>query len=271
MLGGLTTMADVRTIEISGSGLTAAQAGAGPDLLVIHSLLADRAAFDSVLPWLAERFRVTLVNLPGFHGSRVIEPGIDAYADHVATVFDGAGIAPGATVLANGFGGTVALAMALRHPSLVGRMVLSDAAAGFPPAGADAFRIMAEKVTAEGIASVATISANRVFHPAYLAQHPEAVDERRAVLLAMQPAAFVAACRTLMGTDLVPELGRIRVPTLVVCGELDAATPPALCRRIADGVPGATYVELPGCGHCPPLEQPQAFIAAVRDFLAAAA
>jgi len=50
------------------------------------------------------------------------------------------------------------------------------------------------------------------------------------------------------------------VPTLVVWGEFDQATPPALNKLIADKVPGARYVELPGCGHCPPLEQPQQFL-----------
>ena len=39
-----------------------------------------------------------------------------------------------------------------------------------------------------------------------------------------------------------------------------------LNRQIADKVAGSRYVELPGCGHCPPLEQPEAFIAAIRDF-----
>jgi pimeloyl-ACP methyl ester carboxylesterase len=57
------------------------------------------------------------------------------------------------------------------------------------------------------------------------------------------------------------------MPTLVVCGEFDQATPPVLNKAIADKVAGARYVELPGCGHCPPLEQPQAFLAAIKDFV----
>jgi pimeloyl-ACP methyl ester carboxylesterase len=116
---------------------------------------------------------------------------------------------------------------------------------------------------------VATIAANRVFHKAYLEAHPEAIQERRQVLLRVAPEAFIAACRTLMTTDLVPELRAIGNPTLVICGELDAATPPALCRQMADHIPGARYVELARCGHCPPLEQPQAFIAAIADFVRA--
>jgi 3-oxoadipate enol-lactonase len=257
---------DIENIELAGGKLTGARVGGGPDLLVIHSLLADRTAFDPVLPWLAERFRVTLVNLPGFYESEPIAPGIDGYADRIARVFDD-GLHSDTIVIANGFGGTIAAAMAIRHGDKFGPMVLSDAAAGFPPEGRKTFEAMAEKVAAEGIASVATIAANRVFHTSYLDAHPHAIDERREVLLGVEPEAFIAACRTLMQADLVPQLGSIRNRTLVVCGELDAATPPPLCRTMASHIPGAIYVELPGCGHCPPLEQPQAFIDAIGDFI----
>jgi len=52
---------DIQEITLAGGKLTGARIGAGRDLLVIHSLLADRTAFDPVLPWLAERFRVKQV------------------------------------------------------------------------------------------------------------------------------------------------------------------------------------------------------------------
>jgi 3-oxoadipate enol-lactonase len=255
-------------VTLAGGRLSGARIGAGPDVVVIHSLLADRTAFDPVLPWLAARFRVTLVNLPGFHGSAVIAPGIENYADGIAAVFESERLPPDTIVIANGFGGTVAAAMAIRHGGKFGRLVISDAAASFPPQGREAFEVMAKKVEAEGIGSVATISANRVFHKAYLEAHPGAVEERRQVLLGVAPEAFIAACRTLMQTDLVPQLPAIANPTLVLCGELDAATPPPLCRQLAQHIPGARYIELPGCGHCPPLEQPDAFIGAIADFIA---
>lgn len=258
---------ELRSTAFADGRLTAVQTGAGPDLLVIHSLLADRTAFDPVLPWLAASFRVTLVNLPGFHGSACIAPGIETYADHLARVFTPGGLGRDTTIIGNGFGGTVAVAMALRHGESFGKLVLSDVAAGFPPEGRKAFEVMASKVEQEGLGSVATISANRVFHAAYLATHPEAIEDRRRVLMGIAPDGFIAACRSLMATDLTPRLGAIRNPTRVVCGELDAATPPALCRLLAERIPGASYVELPTCGHCPPLEQPEAFIAAIADFL----
>jgi 3-oxoadipate enol-lactonase len=258
---------DIKPVAFADGLLTAVQVGAGPDMLVVHSLLADRTAFDPVLPWLTARYRVTLVNLPGFSGSVCLPPGIDGYADRLAQVFAHGGLSGETVVVGNGFGGTACVAMALRHGDRFGKLVLSDVAAGFPPEGRKAFEAMAAKVEAEGIGSVATISANRVFHEAYLAANPGAVEERRRVLMGIDPAGFIAACRTLMSADLTPHLGAVRNPTRVVCGELDAATPPALCRLLAQEIPGASYVELKGCGHCPPLEQPDAFIKAIADFV----
>ena len=72
-----------RLVSADGA-ITALRGGSGPDFLIVHSLLTDRDAFQAVLPELMERFRVTLVNLPGFHGSRPI-PGT-VTADHVRTL-----------------------------------------------------------------------------------------------------------------------------------------------------------------------------------------
>jgi pimeloyl-ACP methyl ester carboxylesterase len=234
--------------------LKAVRTGNGPDIVVLHSLLADRHAFDPVLPKLAEKHRVTLINLPGFHGS---QPPVLALLDaYVATVQDGFlefGIAKDAVLIGNGFG--------------ISRLVVSDSAACFPPEGRAQFAVMADKVAQGGLGTVAEIAAKRVYSPAYLAAHPEKIDERKKVLLGIDPKGFQAACRILQETDLVPLLSHLKVPTLVVCGEHDQATPPALNKEIAEKVTGAKYVELPGCGHCPPLEQPDAFLKAIGGFV----
>ncbi len=248
--------------------LTAVRTGTGRNLVVLHSLLADRHAFDPVLPALAASHRVTLFNLPGFHGSQpTLLAAMDAYVAAIEDGFQEFNIANDAVLIGNGFGGTVALAFALAHPERIAKLVLSDAAAGFPPEGRKAFEVMAAKVAEGGLATIAEIAAKRVFSPAYLAAHPELIEERKRVLMAIDPKAFQAACKILQEADLTPLLHRLKVPTLVVCGEFDQATPPALNKAIADKVAGARYVELPGCGHCPPLEQPQQFLAAIKGFV----
>ena len=248
--------------------LTAERTGQGRDLVLLHSLLADRHAFDSVLPALAEKHRVTLINLPGFDGSLPTPLALmDAYIAAIEDGYQEFGIGGDSILIGNGFGGTVALAFALAHPDRVAKLVLSDAAAAFPPEGRAAFAAMAGKVAEAGLGSIAEIAAKRVFSPAYLAAHPEAIEQRKAVLMQIDAKAFQAACKILQEVDLEPLLHRMKVPTLVVCGELDQATPPPLNKAIASKVKGATYVELPGCGHCPPLEQPQQFLAAIKDFV----
>ncbi len=259
---------DMEEISVGHGTLTAARIGKGADIVVLHSLLADRHAFDPVLPTLAARHRVTLFNLPGFHGSQPIPLALmDGYVACLEDGFDELKIGSDAILVGNGFGGTIALAFAFAHPERISKLVLCDAAAFFPPEGRQAFATMAAKVAEGGLGAIAEIAAKRVFSPAYLAAHPEAIEERKKVLMGIEPKAFQAACKILQETDLTPELRKIRVPTLVVCGELDQATPPALNKAVASKIEGARYVELPGCGHCPPLEQPQQFLAAIKEFV----
>jgi 3-oxoadipate enol-lactonase len=256
-------------LALAKGDLTGTCAGSGRDLVIVHSLLTDRHAFDSVLPQLSTRFRVTLPNLPGFHGSAPIDGGIDGYVAWLGRVFDTFDIGPDPILMGNGFGGTVALAFALARGDRVASLVLCDVAPGFPEAGKQAFRIMAASAAEGGMGAIAEIAAKRVFHTVYLGKYPEAIEDRRAVLLKIDPSAFRAACMALIEADLVPDLPMLEVPTLVICGELDQATPPELNQLIAAKVAGARYTELPRCGHCPPLEQPEAFLAAVAEFLEA--
>jgi pimeloyl-ACP methyl ester carboxylesterase len=67
--------------------------------------------------------------------------------------------------------------------------------------------------------------------------------------------------------DSTPLLGDIRVPTLVIVGEEDPTTPPSEAAAIAQAVHGARLVRIPGAGHFSNMEQPDAFNAAVREFM----
>ena len=142
--------------------LTAVRTGQGRDLVLLHSLLADRHAFNSVLPQLAEKHRVTLINLPGFHGSLPTPLALlDAYVAAIEDGYQEFGIGSDSILIGNGFGGTLALAFALAHPERVAKLVLSDAAAAFPPEGRAAFAAMASKVAEAGLGAIAEIAAKR--------------------------------------------------------------------------------------------------------------
>jgi pimeloyl-ACP methyl ester carboxylesterase len=67
--------------------------------------------------------------------------------------------------------------------------------------------------------------------------------------------------------DSRPDLAAIAVPTLVGVGEEDALTPPHLAEEMATGIPGARLARIPGAGHLPPMETPDAVTRLLRDWL----
>jgi pimeloyl-ACP methyl ester carboxylesterase len=62
-------------------------------------------------------------------------------------------------------------------------------------------------------------------------------------------------------------LPSIRVPTLLIAGADDRTAPASVLERMAQSIPGAEYVLLPGCGHLGPMDQPDEFNEALRGFL----
>jgi 3-oxoadipate enol-lactonase len=254
-------------IEVKGARVEVRQAGAGRDLVLLHSLLTDLTVFDRVAPQLARRRRLTLINLPGYGGSAAAGTDIESYADGVAATLDALQLPRATDVLGNGFGGFIALMLAVRHGGRFERLVAAPALAGFPQAAKQPFHRMAALVAAQGMGAVLDAAIQRMLPAPFIEQHPEVVAERKAALAKADPACFAAACLALAGLDLSQSIQEIGNPTLVMAGSEDVTTPPALARQLADGIRGAKYVELKGCGHCPQVEDPQAFVATLEGFL----
>lgn len=255
-------------IEIQGARVEYDQAGAGPDLLLLHSLLTEMSVFDSLWPTLKQRYRVTRINLPGYGQSmpRLLTSVAD-YADHVNSVLDKLKLPPETHVFGNGFGAFVALVLALRHGKRFNRLLLADVVAAFPEPARAPFHLMSEKVTSLGMSAVLDAAIGRMFPPAFQTAHPDEVALRKAVLSRVDAAGFSRACLSLAALDTTPQLKTITNPTLVMCGALDLTTPPALAAALAQGIPGAAYREIADCGHCPMVEQPAALTTCIEQFL----
>src|SRR5205823_5251468 len=153
-------------------------------------------------------------------------------------VRDAAAGAP-ATVLGNGYGGFVALQMAIRHPALATGFVLADCGAAFSEAGREAFRNMAAASKAKGLAAITDVAMRRLFAPDFQAAHPDLMADRRAAFLRTDLDVFYAACDALASLDLRPELGKVKAPVLVLVGEHDEATPPPMSHELAALLPQA--------------------------------
>ena len=241
--------------------------GAGHDLVLLHSLLTDRNAFDPIIPALPARWRVHKVDLPGFGQSSRCEPEIDSYADSIGALLHEGGYEPHTTVVfGNGLGAFVALGLAIRHPETFDRMILIGCGTGFGPAS-QAFESMAGRVSSGGMKAVVEVALRRIFTDEYLADHPAEATERSEVLLRADPEAFIIACRALQSVDYTTSVSQVRKSTLIATGSEDRATPPPLGQRLAELIPGASFHLLPGLAHAPQLQDPEAVLAAVGPFL----
>ncbi|MGH6641942.1 MAG: alpha/beta fold hydrolase [Bradyrhizobium sp.] len=253
----------------AGGTVNAAQVGEGPPLFLFHSLLSDRASFDAIVPELTSSFRVIVPELPGFGRSRAVTGGLDAVADRMADMVKDAARGEQAIVLGNGYGGFVALQMAIRHPDVAGKYVLADCGAAFSEPGREAFRNMAAASKAKGLGAITDVAMRRLFAPDFQAAHPELMADRREAFLNTDPDVFRAACDALAALDLHPELAKVNVPVLVLVGEYDEATPPPMSHELVAGLPQAHLKIIPGCAHVPQLQSPRLFLDAIGDFLPA--
>jgi 3-oxoadipate enol-lactonase len=248
--------------------VNAAQSGEGPPLVLLHSLLSDRASFDAIVPALSQSFRVIVPELPGFGLSPAVGGGLTEVADRMATAVKDAAAGEPTIVLGNGYGGFVALQMAIRHPGMASKFILADCGAAFSEPGRQAFRNMAAASTARGLAAITDVAMRRLFAPEFQEAHPDLMADRRAAFLRTDADVFRAACGALADLDLRPELGKVTVPVLVLVGEHDEATPPPMSHELAAGLPNARLKIIAGCAHVPQLQAPQVFLDTIGDFLA---
>jgi 3-oxoadipate enol-lactonase len=244
--------------------------GDGPPLVLVHSLLTDSTAFDIAAPMLAQGRRVIRVSLPGFGTTPPLdipEPTIFDLADVVADAIRNADVGTDAAVLGNGLGAFVVVALAIAHGDLFGDLIVANGGAAFSEDRRAAFTTMSDLVSESGMEAVVDVAVKRIFTEDYLATHPAAIGERREVLVKTNPVAFASACRALRDMDLREGAAGITNRTLVIAGGADGTTPPEMAHDLAKRIPGAELVELEGCGHCPPLEQPDEFVSEIERFL----
>ena len=244
-------------------------AEAGVPVVMAHALGLDLTMWDALAAELAPQHPVLRYDHRGQGGSAAVRApfGLDDLVDDAARVIREWGRGP-VVFIGLSMGGFVGQGLALRHPALLRGLVLANTAATQAPAARAGLAERAQTVRAGGMAPLLDATLARFISAEGQAQRPELVAALRATLGRADPEGYALTCEALATLDWLPALGGVRCPTLVISGERDPGTTPAMGQQIADAVPGARHVVIPAAAHVSVLEQPRAFADAVQGLLA---
>ncbi|MBK9128714.1 MAG: alpha/beta fold hydrolase [Phycisphaerales bacterium] len=253
---------------VSGIRLSYEVFGQGSPLLFIHGFPLSGAMWHEVAGSLPGGWRGIVPDLRG-HGQSEATPQvtIGQFADDLAGLLDAMSERAPAVVCGLSMGGIIAMEFYRRYTDRVRALVLCDTRANAEtPEGIARREHMAQTALREGTARVVDIMIANLFAPSFPAERR---SQWRALMSATPAVGVAAAARALAGRpDSIPTLPEIRVPTLVICGEEDAISPPEMMRAMHALIPDSRFVLISGAGHVPPVEQPNAFAAALGTFLA---
>ena len=254
--------------RIEVDGIHCEVAGSGPPVVLTHDGLLHSESWDAQFGMLAGSYRVARWDRRGY--GRSPRPTVPySSVEDLAAVVRSVSDAP-ATLVGCSFGGFFSLRCALDHPRLVAALVL----VGPVITGLSFSEHFATRggrgMPARDAPAVEQIAYWSGTDPWFVASANTAARDRLHALLTANPQNLrpPMELERLPERPALPRLGEIAVPTLIVAGEQDHPDVHAHCGAIEAAVPGATRVVLPGSGHVPHLEAPEAFNRVVLDFLA---
>lgn len=236
-----------------------------PVVILSHSLGASMAMWDEQVEALAGHYAVVRYDTRG-HGASDAPAGdysLDRLGRDVLAVMDHLGIAS-ARFCGLSLGGMTGQWLGVHASERIERLVIANSSAHMGPPESWQQRIAA--VRESGMAALAPAVLERWFTPAFLAADGPGVARTRARLIATDPDGYAGCCAAIRDMDLRPIIGLVRAPTLVIAGAQDPATPPDHSDLIAARIAGARLVTLEAA-HLSNIEQPEAFNAALREFL----
>lgn len=236
---------------------------------LVHSLAMDGSFWSRVVERLRADCDVLVYDCRG-HGRSGKPSGpytVELFANDLADLFDAVGWRS-AVVAGASMGGCVTLAFAEAYPDRVEGLGLIDTTAWYGPTAPKDWEERAQKGASVGLSSLVGFQTTRWFSDTFRAENPGLVDEAVAVFLANDPPAYAETCRMLGRCDKRAGLPRIAVPTRILVGAEDYATPVVMAEAMQAAIPGATLDVIPAVRHLTPLECPDIVAKALRGLVA---
>jgi 3-oxoadipate enol-lactonase len=240
-----------------------------PVVVLTHPLGVTLGLWDDHVAALTKRYRVLRYDVRG-HGASEIPFGpytLEQMAGDLVDLLDSLGIMETHFVGVS-MGGLIGMTAALTHPSRIESLVLCDTTAcygrGVRPMWEDRIRV----AESEGMTAALVDRTMAIwFTEAFRASQPDAVGRIAAMLRRSDPCGYAAAIRAIGFVDLTERIGAIRCPALVVVGEQDPGTPPAMARVIHGRIAGSELLVIPDTMHCAVVEDARRFLPALLEFL----
>ena len=247
------------------------EAGTGIPLVLIHAYPLDSAMWQQQLGALSGAFRVLVPDVFGFGESPLPaeEWTMDSMAEAIAALLDRLAI-EGKIILGGlSMGGYIALSFAKRYPDRLRGLILADTRAdGDSPEAKVARGETIEFVRKHSAAAQIEKMLPKMLSANTQVQRADIVECVRTLGSKQSVPAVVAALAALRDRpDSTTALKSFDFPTLVMVGEQDAITPPALAEAMIRELKRGSLEVIPSAGHLSNLEAPEAFNFAVRNWL----
>jgi len=258
------------SIDRNGVPIYFEDVGSGPPIVMGHSILCSGEMWVYQLPQLAERYRVINMDQRG-HGKSVPATGpydLREMVEDAVAILDHLEIER-AVWAGLSMGGMVAMHAAIEFPNRVSALVLLDTHAGAETSYKKLkYRAMSLGATAFGITPFFPAVIPLLFGRTTRAENPALIKEWKTKTASIHVPSITRAVSVLVKRpSIVSELANVRVPSLVIVGEEDASLPVPISQEIANALPNASLVVIPGAGHLSALEKPEAVTEAMLGFL----
>ena len=242
----------------------------GVPVVFIHGFPFNHTMWDPQMKALPNHYRAITYDIRG-HGESAVGDGqysIEFFVDDLLALLDHLVIEK--TILCGlSMGGYIALRAYERFPDRIRALILCDTKSEADTNEARLKRsAIVRSVKTAGVGPFADDFAKLVFAPQSFHTHPEAVEAIKSAIRANSPIGISGAALALgIRTDTTAVLSRINVPTLVLVGEHDALTPPAVSEALQRQIPNAELHVIPSAGHMSNLENPAEFNRHLIEFL----
>ena len=228
-----------------------------PRIALIHSLALDRGIWDGVVPLLTEHADVLTYDCRGHGQSGRVKMKFtpELFASDLAGLLDHVNWTS-ITLAGCSMGGCIAQAFAGVYPDRVRALALIDTTAWYGPTAPKDWRERAATAASKGFQGLSAFQATRWVSDAFREAHPEVIRPNMDVFLANDIDCYTATCEMLGDADLRHYQSALRMPTSVIVGEEDYATPVAMSEQIQQAMPDAKLSVLRNVRHLTPMECP---------------